>query len=165
MAELGFQSDPNDAQEQSFDPVPAGSYPVVIEDSDYVDNKKGNGKMVKLVYQIIDGPFKGKKLFENLNLENPNDQAVQIARRTLNAICVAVGVPHVQDTAQLHNIPFMVEVKMKDSPEYGMQNVIKKHLAIDGSAPAAPAPAAPGPKAATPAKGATVGKGKKPWEK
>ena len=44
MAELGFQADPNDAQEQSFDPVPAGSYPVIIEDSDYVDNKKQNGK-------------------------------------------------------------------------------------------------------------------------
>jgi hypothetical protein len=166
MAELGFQADPNDAQEQSFDPVPAGSYPVIIEDSDYVDNKKQNGKMVKLTYQIIDGPFKGKKLFENLNLENPNDQAVQIARRTLNAICVAVGVPHVQDTAQLHNIPLMVEVKMKDSPEYGMQNVIKKHLAIDGSAPSAPAPAAaPASKSAAPAKGATVGKKKQPWEK
>jgi len=161
MAELGYQSDPNDAQEQSFDPVPADEYPVVIEDSDYIPNKKGTGMILKLAYQIIDGPFKGKKLFENLNLENVNDQAVQISRRTLNAICVATGVAHVQDSAQLHGIPFMVDVRMKDSAEYGMQNVIKKHFAIDGPAPAIPAPAAP----VAGTKATVGGRKKQAWEK
>ena len=161
MAELNYTSNPEEP-ESSFEPVPASEYPVIIEDSDYVDNKAGTGRILKLTYQIIDGPMKGRKIFENLNLENANPQAEQIARKALNSICMAVGIPYVQDTAQLHSIPFMITVKMKDSPEYGLQNVIRKHYSIDGSTPTTAPATAP----ATPATGATVGKGKKkPWEK
>lgn len=162
MAELNYAIDHEDANENQFDPVPAGNYLAIIEESDYVENKKGTGMMLKLVYQIIDGPQKGKKLFENLNLEHPNNQAVQIARRTLNAIGVAVGIAHVQDSAQLHNIPLMLDVRMKDSDEYGMQNVIKKHLPATGEAPKQAQ--AEGTTQSPPAAASKSAK-KHPWEK
>jgi len=135
MAELAYTADYQDAEEMSFDPVPIGKYAVVIEESDYLDAKSGNGRYLKLVYQIIDGEYKGKKLFNNLNLENNNQQAVQIARRSLNAICQAVDVQDIEDSAELHNIPLMVEVGIKNNADYGPQNVIKKHFAIDGPKP------------------------------
>ena len=163
MADLGYQADVNDANESSFDPVPAGEYLVIIDDSDYIDNKKGTGRMLKLTYQIIEGPLKGRKLFENLNLENQSDQAVQIAKRAMNAICLATGVTHVRDSAELHNIPFKIDVKMKESAEYGMQNVIRKHFSPDGKAPAPVQPAAQMPPAPGKAKAATGGKNDPPW--
>ena len=162
MAELNYQvnTDPKE-QEQSFDPLPAGEYVVVVTDSDYLDNKKGTGRMLRLVYQVIEGPFKERKLFENLNLEHENQQAATIARKALNSIGMAVGVIDLKDSAQLHNIPLRLDVGIKPSEEYGPQNRIKKHLPYKDDAPAvAPTPQKE-EKKATPAQN-----GKKhPWEK
>lgn len=137
MAQLGYTADPNQPEE-SFEIVPAGEYTTIIEASDYTPNKQGTGMILKLTYQIIDGEFKGRKIFENLNLQNENAQATQIAQRALNSICLAVGVQHVQDSAQLHGIPLIIDVSVKEDAIYGKQNKIKKHIPVSGqsSAPA-----------------------------
>lgn len=137
MAQLGYTADPNQPEE-SFEIVPAGEYTTIIEASDYTPNKQGTGMILKLTYQIIDGEFKGRKIFENLNLQNENAQAAQIAQRALNSICLAVGVQHVQDSAQLHGIPLILDVSVKEDATYGKQNRIKKHIPVSGqtSAPA-----------------------------
>lgn len=132
MAQLDYTVN-TDEQEQSFDAVPAGEYLAVIEESDYVPTKDGTGKILKLTYQIIDGKMKGRKLFENLNLENKNEQASQIARRSLNSIGMAVGVDIIKNSDQLHNKPMKIDVTVKDSAEYGKQNIIKKHLPVSGN--------------------------------
>ena len=131
MAQLGYTADPNQPEE-SFEIVPAGEYTTIIEASDYTPNKQGTGMILKLTYQIIDGEFKGRKIFENLNLQNENAQAAQIAQRALNSICLAVGVQHVQDSAQLHGIPLIIDVSVKEDPTYGKQNRIKKHIPVNG---------------------------------
>lgn len=123
-------------QEQAVEAVPAGEYIAVIEDSDYAENKKGTGMLLKLTYQILDGPFKGRKVFENLGLEHENAQTAQIARRALNSICIAIGIPDgqkLQDTAQLHDIPMKIDVVVKENKEYGKQNNIRKHIKLDGT--------------------------------
>lgn len=148
MAQLNYQVNPKELEE-SFDPLPAAEYIAVIEESEYIPTKSGTGMMLKLKYQIIDGPLKGRRLFENLNLENQNSQAQQIARKALNSIGIATGVEDIKDSSQLHGIPIKIDVRMKDSAEYGKQNVIKKHLPLkeDAQVPAAegsvdkPAPA------------------------
>lgn len=127
MAELNYKVNP-DEQEKDFSPVPVGLYPVVIEGSDYTENKDKTGMILKLTYQIIDGKFKGQKLFENLNLHNKSQQAEEISRRSLNSIGIAVGVTDLRDSSLLHDIPLNVDVGIKESPEYGVQNKIKKHL-------------------------------------
>lgn len=160
MAEMNYQADVND-QEQSFEPVPAGEYLVAIEESDYLENKQGTGKYLKLKYTILDGPMKNRKLFEQLNLENKSAQAETIARQALNSICVACGVVRIQDSAELHGIPFMVKVAMKNDPDYGLRNAIRKHFAINGKAPAAPA----GDSSDEKPKAADAKKKKHPWEK
>jgi len=127
MAELNYHADHEDG-ERSVEAVPAGEYICVVEDSDYVDNKKGTGRMLKLTYQIIDGPFKGQKIFENLSLEHENQQTVTIARKALNSLCAAVDIVELKDSSQLHNIPLRLDIGIKESEEYGKQNKIKKHL-------------------------------------
>lgn len=161
MSQLNYKPDFNDAQENQYDPLPAGDYIVVIESSEMCDTKSGEGQYLKLGYQVIDGKFKGRKLFENLNLVNKNQQAEQIARRALNAICAAVDLPHVDDSAQLHNIPLSIKVGTRNSDDYGPQNVIKQHRGIGKNAetPQGQNSAEPTP---APAKG---GKKQHPWEK
>lgn len=162
MAQIGnYVPNPNETEE-SFDIVPAGEYIAVISASDYVVNKKQTGMILKLTYEILDGEFKGRKVFETLNLENENAQTVQIAKKTLNSICLACGVNVVQDSAQLHGIPMLIDVKVQPEKDgYDAQNKIKKHLPVNGQAPAQTQQPAQ-----TQAQGtAQPAKKKNPWEK
>ena len=54
-----------------------------------------------------------RKIFDQLNLVNRNEQTVEIAQRTLSAICHAVGQVHVSDSEQLHFKPLIVTLKVK----------------------------------------------------
>jgi hypothetical protein len=162
----------------SFEPLPAGKYTVVIEDSDNKDNKAGTGSYLKLTYNVVEGPYAGRKLFENLNLhfddEAENEKhamAVKIAKGALRQICFAVGNHTPQETEELHDIPFLVTVGIKkgndEFPE--PQNVIRKREALspDDAPPAAAAPPAGSPAAAV-KKSGTAGKvsgGDRPWVK
>ena len=125
----------------SFDPLPAGEYVVVIESSDEKDNKKGTGQYLKMVYNVVEGDYEGRKIFENLNIVNDSADAQKIGMGKLRDICIAVGNHTPDDTEELHNIPFIAKVAIKkgndDYPE--PQNIVRKYRAInpdedDGSA-------------------------------
>ncbi len=72
MAQLPeeYRENKESSEEKSFDLLPAGDYHAVITESDYVETKSGTGMNLKLTWQIIDGNFKGRLLFENLCLLN-----------------------------------------------------------------------------------------------
>jgi hypothetical protein len=154
MAQLNYNVN-NEELEQSFDLLPVGEYTVIIEDSDLKPNNKNTGKNLLLTYQVIDGQLKGRKIFENLCIENPSMQAMQIAKRTLNSIGVAVGMTQIKDSNELHNKPFKIEVGIRGSEEdqYRRQNFIKKHLPLDRSKVSSPQQNSPEP----------ASDGKPPW--
>ncbi|MBI2930976.1 MAG: DUF669 domain-containing protein [Planctomycetes bacterium] len=102
-----------------FEPIPAGKYLAVITDSEMKPTKSGNGHYLELTFQIIDGPHKNRLLWSRLNLDNPSEQAVQIAQGELSAICRAVGVMQPKDSLELHNLPLMVTVKCKKREDTG----------------------------------------------
>ena len=118
MADLsGF--DANLVKPNTGNIVPANEYDVVIINSELRPTAKGDGKYLKLEMQILNGPMQNRHLFDQLNLVNPNEETVQIARGTLSAICRAVGVMTPKDSAELHNKPLRVKVVVKKSDEYG----------------------------------------------
>ena len=156
---------------QSAGQLPLGRHKVIIEDSEVKGNNAGIGGYLALSLQVIEGPSAGSTGVMRLNLYNQNQKAVEIAHRQLSAICHAVGVYNVQDSAQLHNLPFMVEVgnqkptqeqeeKRARGEEVTLYTEVKKVFDVNGNAPgkkttsatAAPAaPAqAPAPATATP---------------
>ncbi len=109
-----------------FDPIPNGKYLAIITASEYKPTKNGAGRYLQFEYQILDGQFKGRKLWTRHNLENPSTDAVKIARSELSSICRAVGILTPGDTCELHNLPLIINVKVKkrdDSDEN--ENVIK----------------------------------------
>jgi len=96
-----------------FEPIPAGKYLTIITDSGIKPTKNGSGSFLELTFQVIDGQYKNRLLWSRLNLDNPNKQAVEIARAQLSAICRAVGVMQPKDSTELHNLPLQVTVKCK----------------------------------------------------
>lgn len=113
MASLdGFnaeQVDPN----FSFDPIPAGDYLAIIIASERKKNRANTAELLELTFQVVDGPYKGRQLRTWLNLYHPNETAQKIAQAELSAICRAVGVLRPKDSAELHNLPLVVTVKVK----------------------------------------------------
>lgn len=97
---------------EDFETLPAGDYPVQIMASEMRDNSAGTGSYLLLEMEVTDGVMKGRKLWDRLNLDHPNGQAVEIAQRTLSAICHAVGVLSVSDSEQLHFKPMLARVKV-----------------------------------------------------
>lgn len=120
---------------QDFEPIPAGKYLAIISGSEFKDTKKGDGKYLALKFQILDGPHKNRTLFSNLNLDNPNAQAVQIAQGELSAICRAVGVLKPKDSTELHNLPLLITVRLEKRKDNGEDsNTIKGYAKKEAAA-------------------------------
>jgi len=96
-------------------------------------------------------------IFERLNLDNPNETAVQIAQRTLASICRAVGIMQPKSSEDLKDTPFRIKVAIQPaSGQYEASNSVKGYAPVEGSTPAKVA------KTAAPEKANTASR--KPWE-
>lgn len=158
MAGLNFDAttvEPN----QPFEVLPAGTYKVQMVDSDMRPTKDGNGQYLWCEFEILEGECQGRKTWDRLNLVNQNQQAVEIAQRSLSALCHAAGRLHVADSQELHFVPVMATIRVRPAKgEYGASNEIRGYSAVNGSAPAPMSrPAAPA--AAAPATSTTA-----PWK-
>ena len=72
-----------------YELLPAGKYSAQIVESEMRVTRNGMGQFLWMMLDILDGPYKGRKIFDQLNLVNPNPTTVEIAQRTLSAICHA----------------------------------------------------------------------------
>lgn len=127
-----------------FEPVPAGEYKAIISSSELKPTSSGDGKRLALELQIIEGQYEGRKFFDGLNLVNKSEQAVQIAKGTLSAICRAVGKMTPKDSSELHNIPLIVKVSVEPRNDTGEpSNRVKGYKAVEsnGTPPLSQAPA------------------------
>lgn len=102
-----------------FEPIPAGKYVAAITASETKPTNDGKGEYLAMTFQIIDGDFKNRRLWVNLNLKNKSDEAVKIARGELSAICRAVGVLKPGDSSKLHDIPMQISVKLEKRKDTG----------------------------------------------
>ena len=145
-----------------YDVLPAGKYRAQIVESEMRVTRNGMGQFLWLMLDIIEGQYQGRKLFDQLNLVNSNPQTVEIAQRTLSAICHATAKMHVSDSEEVHLIPMTIQVKIRPPKNgYGESNAVAylppdRAAAARAAKPASAAPATP----AAPPKMASA-----PWNK
>jgi hypothetical protein len=140
---------------QDFSPIPAGTYNVVPVEFTLNDTKDGAGKVVKARFEVADGQYAGKPIFENINIQNRSETAVSIGKKTLSSLLSAVGINVNQPTTMGlirstigKRVAAKVAVEQDKTGQYAAQNRIKAIL------PASNAPAqqaAPRPQQRTPA--------------
>jgi hypothetical protein len=144
MAQFNFDAS-QIAPQASTGPLPAGVYLAHIVESDVQPLKSGNGEGLKLTFEIIDGQLKGRKVWENLNIRHSSEDTQRIAQSQLSALCHAVNVIKLMDTAALHFKPVRINVTVREAVgQYKASNNIKGYEAVGAgiSAPAtAPTPA------------------------
>lgn len=128
MANLGGFNAHDVEPTTEFDAIPAGKYLTVITESEMRPTKNNNGSYLQLTFEVLEGEYKGRKLWARLNLDNPNETAVKIARAELSSICRAVGVMQPKDSIELHDLPLVITVKCKKRPDTDeIDNVIAKY--------------------------------------
>jgi hypothetical protein len=152
MAQFDFDAS-TVAPQASTGPVPAGTYLAQVIESDIKDLASGNGKGLKLTFEIIDGQYKGRRIWENLNIQHSSEESQRIAQSQLSALCHAVGVIKLRDTAALHMKPVKIKVTVREAQgQYQANNNVKGYESAGPVAPtqvaeasSAPAPASKAP--------------------
>ena len=131
MVQFNFNAQEYEPNNGGFDAIPAGQYEAIITNTEMKANRKQNGHYLEIECEILNGDFKGRRLWDRLNLNNPSQEAVAIAQGRLSAICRAAEVMELSDTAQLHNKPLLIKVsKVKRNDNDEWTNDIKAWYAV-----------------------------------
>lgn len=112
----------------SFDTLPEGSYLVVGKAGELKTTKSGDGKYIKVEFEVIDGQYKGRKLWMMFNVQNKNDVAVKIGRAQMKKFFLAAGAKP-EHLATLTPESFAGKVATAivttEIDSYGEKNIIK----------------------------------------
>ena len=133
----------------ALEPIPAskcGFHPVVISEAAINPTKDAKGQRLALTFTINDGEFKGRKVFDGLNIKNANAQAQEIAHQQLSAIAHAINTVHITDVGQLLNKPFLAKIGYDEAKDgYEAKNTFKGAKPLGASAAPAAGPVASKP--------------------
>lgn len=126
---------------QELQVLPAGEYELAITKIEEKSNSAGTGRYAAFTFTVTSGEFENRKVFTNLNLDNPNAVAVTMAKEELSSICHAIDVLKPQSYDDLLNrclIAKVLKEKRKDNGDW--QNTIKRgsYRAADSGPAAGP---------------------------
>lgn len=157
MANLGQSFDVNDIPESnnSYEPLPEGWYPVVIQTAELKPTKDGTGQYISIKYGLTNS---ARTVYGNINIRNQSQKAEEIGRQNLGDIMRSIGLSRVTDSDELIGGHLMIKLIIKEDEKYGRKNEIKGYKAIEETA-------APKPMIAKPSAPAAAGKAAPPWAK
>jgi len=132
---LDFATD-NLGDVDSFDPLPAGRYNVIGSAALVKPTKDGTGRMLNITWTVTDGDYKGRKLFDRLNVVNKSEKAQQIGRNQLGNRLKAVGLEGENDMAKIIGRECNLSVRVRPAEgDYQASNEINRADAIGGAQP------------------------------
>ena len=133
---------PDDTSD-GYDPIPSGKYTAQILESRLVKTSSGNGHYLELTWQIAEGPYQRRLVWDHLNIDNPSANTVEIAKKDLAKICRAFGLEGFSDSSELHGMPCEIRVTTRKGDKgYSDKNEVKGYYALESKTTQAPAVAA-----------------------
>ena len=149
-------NDPNIPEDnRSFDLLPNGWQPAHIIEAEVRRTKAGTGELLALTWEILDGPFAKRRVWQNINILNQSQQAQEIGQIQFKALCQAVGIPGVRRGDDPMTVfgykPCSIMIGRDQNRETGeVRNAVKQtkpygHTGSEAPARPSPAPARPGP--------------------
>lgn len=110
-----------------FDPLPEGSYLVMVQKCEEKPTKKGDGMQMVIKLRVLDGKYAKRTLFSRINLQNPSAKCVEIGRAELSAFCRATGVMTPKKAFEFCNRTCRVKVAVAERGDgKGLTNEITK---------------------------------------
>lgn len=138
MARFDFDISDYDAP-QDFEIIPEGTE-VRMKCTEAEDKEtKSGGEMVACTFQIVEGEYKGRRVWTNFNTVNSSEKAQNFGRRMLSGWARACGKPNAKSTDELLEKPFWCKLGIeKGTGQYKDKNVIASFLMPEEAA--APTP-------------------------
>lgn len=128
---------------QSFEPLPEGEYVAIVEKAEEKLTKDKTGAFLNLRMKIVDGKYKGRTVFKNINLKNASAAAQAIGHGELSALCRAIGVLQPRNAFELCNRPLKIKIRHKaDREGKGLVNDVFAFSPASSAAPVPPPPTA-----------------------
>lgn len=120
---MSFNFDLNEVEEFSGGVIPAGTYPVTLEQAEVKETKDGSGLFIQAMFTVTGENQTGRKFWEMFNIKNTNEKAVQIGLGRIKSLIVAAGgSPGLfNDEQALVGLECMAKLTVK-SDEYGEKN-------------------------------------------
>jgi hypothetical protein len=132
-----FNFDANEVEPSiTFELIPAGWYNAKVDSTEFKPTRAGTGEYLQITWKIVDGAYEGRLVWDRLNLNNPNNQAVEIAKRHLSALCRAVGVWKLSTTEELHNKICQIKLSARPATDnWDATNDVKGFRSADVAVP------------------------------
>jgi hypothetical protein len=113
--------DPATQKGSEFDVLPIGTYRAQIVDASVAQTQKGDGYYIGLSWQITEGQYEGRYVFQNITFQNPSAQATAIGRAQFKDLCVAAGIDQeVTDVEVFKFIPCTLKVGIEKDKKQGI---------------------------------------------
>lgn len=100
---------------ENFRLLPPGEYRVQITRSELKETRNG-GPVLSFTYEIREGAFQGRRVWDYLRLWHANPVTAEIAMRQLKSIATASGCPnpnYIADSSELHGREMRIKVSIR----------------------------------------------------
>lgn len=142
MASMNMDFDPRavepDAGPKGGGVIPEeGPFEFELIESDVTPTRDGTGQKLEVVAECLTEPYRGRKVFDSINIVNKSAQAQAIGQGQLSALCRAAGfADKLEDSEQLHHRPFWAKLKIEEyfsnKHQRQMQKNVFKQFMFDG---------------------------------
>jgi hypothetical protein len=146
LSELGVDWDSTQEVGELGDyrPMPKGNYEAWVIDSELKPTNAGNGYLLRVTFEVVEGEYMGRKLWTQFNLANHSAKAQQIGRGQWKRLYTAAGMLGApDDSSEIHEKRIIVKVDVEPQTEinpktgqsYAPKNVVKDFFAVGKTVP------------------------------
>lgn len=142
MEDQDFNFDADAHVDESRETIEPGSYTLRVVEASFVATKAGNGRMIKLAYEILGPRFSGRWVWDQIVVDHPNADAVRIGLGKLSELSRALRTPKWKRPSELIGQTCDAKIVVTNDPGFGEKNEIKKYVvpaAMKGAPSANPA--------------------------
>lgn len=152
-----------------FEPLVPGWYPVEIERAEIKETNRRDGKYLKMQMSVVGENYNNRKLFANINIQNPNAKCVEIGLAQMAALKVGVGLLRLTDSSELlgKTLEVKVAVEKETNSKGEYDNKVTGYRAFGDAPVQQPQQQAQTQQQTAPAQQqqAPTGATKRPWER
>jgi hypothetical protein len=101
-----------------FSPIPAGAYTAFVKRAEVEVLKSGKGQAVRIQWEIEDGQYAGRIVFDRCIVSHESSSAMKFGRQKLKDVCDAVGFfDKLTDLTVLENKPVSIRVAIEQDKD------------------------------------------------
>jgi hypothetical protein len=134
MTSFYFDTRDYTPEPSSFDPLPKGEYPGMIVKAMEKTSQTSGNTYASLEIEIVEGKYKGRKVYDNLFLHSTNATAQNIARAKLHGIATSLDLTVINSEEDFTFKPLSVAVDIDKDGKNQVKRYNPKQSAIHPAA-------------------------------